>query len=175
MTRGGLILNALSIFIIAFVMFLYNKSTEKKIAYVKTTELYDGFQMKKELETKYVNVEKARKNILDSLELELKLMSKKLDSQAKPEERLVNEFEGKKENYFMKKKQWEEDNTAMANQYTQQIMKQINQYVDAYGKEKHYTYILGADGSGVILQADESLNLTQDILKYINLKYKGLN
>ncbi len=173
MTKTGIIVNIIMVTVVALGTFFYFKSAEKRIAYVKITKLYDEFVMKKELSGKYENIQKTRQNFLDSLELELRLIGKKIENTDKPDQGTIAEFESRKENYLMKKKQFEEDNTATVNQYTEQIMKQLNQYVEVYGKEQHYTYILGADGSGVIMHADESLDITDELVKYVNLKYKG--
>ena len=172
MAKGFIISNIIGIVIAGVLVAVYFKSTEKRMAFVKIGKVYDEFQMKKDLETKYTTVDKTRKNLMDSLELDLKLLSNKLE-QGSRDQNLMLEFETKKQNYLLKKKQFEEDNNAMASQYTQQIMKQLNTYVGDYGKEKKFTYILGAEGSGVIMHADPSEDITEDVILYVNSKYKG--
>src|ERR1700739_2741498 len=122
MTKGGLVLNGASIIVIVFCMFFYNKSTEKKIAYVKIQKLYDEFQMKKDLETKFKTTEKVRKNLMDNLAVD------------------------------------------------RNLIKRLNTYAQNYGTEHNYTYILGSDESGIIMQADQKLDITNEVLTYINSK-----
>lgn len=164
---GGLV-------VLGFIMVTgYSSMDKKKIVYIKTGELYAGFEMKKELENTYLTVQKGRKHQLDSLELELKILNKRFDVEGEKKE-LVNIFEVKRENYLLKKQQFEQDNAQMQQQYTANIQKQLNQYVSDYGKENECDYILGADGSGSIMFAKETDDITKEVLIFINNKYKGV-
>lgn len=153
-------------------------SNQPKVAYVNLGKVYNDFEMKKELEKKITTVQDFRKKTLDSLELSLNIMSRTLQNFDKTgnkkgiEERMP-EFQMRREEYFAKQKSFEEDNQAMTTQYTEQIWKQINQYVKDYGKEKGYTYVLGADGTGAVMYAEEKNEVTEEVLAYINQKYKG--
>ena len=49
-----------------------------KCAWIEISKVYSEFDMKKELEAKYGNVEQMRKTILDSLELQLNMLSKRI-------------------------------------------------------------------------------------------------
>jgi outer membrane protein len=161
------------IFLSFIVFFIYTNTTKRKIVYVKLGNLYDDFEMKKELEATYLNVQKARKEQLDSLELELKLLNNTLDAQGEKKE-LVQVFEIKKENYLLKKKQFSEDDALMQQQYSDKIRKQLNQYVTDYGKENKCDYIFGAEGSGVLMYAKEDDDRTAEVLIYVNNKFKGV-
>jgi outer membrane protein len=151
---------------------VYIKVTEKKSAFVNVGELYNEFDMKKELENTYLTVQKGRKNQLDSMELELRLLSSQLNTRVTKE---VNEvFEMKRENYLVRQQQFTEDDQQMQEQYTEKIRKQLNQYVSDFGKESDYDLILGAEGSGAVMFAREENNITKEVLAYINSKYKGV-
>ena len=152
----------------------YVKSSLPKTAYMDVKKVYNEFTLKKELESKLTNVEQTRKTILDSLELQLKVLSKQLEVLTKRDEQKENIFSAKREEYLVKKKQFDEDNQAMTQQYSEQIMKQLNQYVQDYGKTNGYTYIHGADGNGSMMYADDKHNITDEVTKFINEKYKGI-
>ena len=152
--------------------------SQPSVAYVNLTKAYNDFEMKKELEKKLTTVQDFRKKTLDSLELSLNIMSRTLQNfeqsgNKKGIEERMPEFEVRRQEYFSKQKSFEEDNQAMTNQYTEQIWKQINQYVKDYGKDKGYTYILGADGTGAVMNAEEKHEITDDVISYINERYKG--
>jgi hypothetical protein len=53
------------------------KQNSKKIGYVNNSFIYDGFKLKKELETKYNNVQLARQNLLDSIKFKIQYISLK--------------------------------------------------------------------------------------------------
>lgn len=54
---------------------------------------------------------------------------------------------------------------------TQAVLAEINAYIKQYGKEKHYTFILGATESGNIVYAADGTDITDDVLKGLNAQY----
>ena len=56
---------------------------------------------------------------------------------------------------------------------TQSVLDQMNVFIKTYGKENHYKMILSTSQYGNIAYADESLDLTQEVLSALNKKYKG--
>jgi outer membrane protein len=48
----------------------------------------------------------------------------------------------------------------------------VKKEISAYGKAHGYTYILGGGEGGSVLYGDGSKDLTTDILKLLNDKYK---
>jgi outer membrane protein len=54
---------------------------------------------------------------------------------------------------------------------TQTAVNRINEYLSVYGKENRHTIILGATGTGNILYADESIDITDEILKGLQEEY----
>jgi outer membrane protein len=169
--KNGVIIGLVIFGLIGLVV--YVKWNTKKIIYVKVDTLYADFEMKKELENTYITVQKGRKNQLDSLELELKLMNKQINIEGEKKE-LVSVFEARREAYLLKKQQFEQDDALMQEQFTTKIRKQLNQYVTDYGKENNCDYILGAEGSGALMYAKDNDDVTKEVLVYINNKYKGV-
>lgn len=170
--KKDIVLLLLAIIVSFSLQFLYQKASAEKNAYVNVKTLYNEFDMKKDLESNFMNVGKIRQAQLDSMELELKLMNRKME-ESPMDGKLVDIFETKKETFFMRKQQFEEDNARLQNTYSTDIMKQLNQYVADYGKENNYTYIYGAEGSGTLMYAAEVKDITTEVKNYINQKYKG--
>lgn len=54
---------------------------------------------------------------------------------------------------------------------TQTVINDINDYIKEYGKKKGYKIIFGASGGGNIMYADESTDLTAEVLKGLNGEY----
>jgi outer membrane protein len=162
----------LTLMVVGFIViyFLLHKQTTK-LAYVDLATVYDEFPMKKELEAKLMNVQNARKNILDSLQIQLNAMSMSIKSEKEVE--AIQRFQIKKQEYLLKQKRFEEDNQTTTQNYSAQIWKQINQYVKDYGKNEGYTFILGTDGTGTIMYGAEEKDITKEVSKYVNEKYSG--
>jgi outer membrane protein len=150
---------------------IYVKKGAPKIAYVELESVYNDFELKKELEVKITTVQNLRKNILDSLKLQLSALSNRYS--VKKDEQTAREFEARKQEYYQKEKEFTENNTRTSKSYTDQIWKQLNQYAKDYGKEQGYTYILGYDGQGALLYGQDAVNVTDAMKKYVNIRYKG--
>lgn len=151
----------------------FRSEDKPKTAYIEIATVYEEFKMKKELEGKFSNVEMFRKSFLDSLELNLNMLNAEYEQTKSEEVKL--EFLQKKQEYLGTKRQFDEDNAAVSQQYTEQIFNQLNMYITEYGKEHGYQYIFGAEGSGSIMYANDSENITEEISTYVNEQYKGLN
>lgn len=80
--------------------------SEKKVGFVKTQQVFSGFNYKKELENNLKAVSTKRKNILDSMELQLNILSKQLNLEKNKDSKMMAEFEAKKELYFKKKEKF---------------------------------------------------------------------
>ena len=153
------------------INFVFRKDC-KKTGYVKLIEIYDQFELKNELSQKLIGTESARKKILDSMEFELKALQLRIEKNNTDKANL-GKFELGKESYLYKKEEFESANQELSNSYNTQIWNQINQYVIDYGKENGYNYIFGTDGSGSIMYGEENMDITKEVVAYINNKYKG--
>ena len=151
--------------------FLIIKSGEHKLGYVEIETVYNEFPLKKELESKLANVQQARKNILDSLKIQLNAISQSIKSEKEVEK--LQFFQIKKQEYLLKQQNFEEDNQAAMQSYSEQVWKQINQYVKDYGKENNYIYIFGTDGTGAIMFASDTEDITTEMSTYVNERHKG--
>lgn len=147
--------------------------TQPKIVYVDSAKLYTEFELTKELSSKMENTFGIRKQMLDSLEIEVYSLSRQIEAEEGKNKERIALFEMKRAEYTMKKQQFEEDNQLQSQQYNEQITKQFNQYMNDFGKEKGYDVILGATGDGGIMYANETIDVTEDALKFINEKYNG--
>ncbi len=147
----------------------------KPVAWVDLPKLFNDFEYKKELEKNYIKSEEARKKILDSLELDLQVMYKGFEGKKNVSDEGKAQFQVKRENYLRKREQFEQDNAQMKSEFNAQIYKQLSQYAKDYGKEQGYAIVLGAEGSGTILYGDETNCVTEQLLVYINNKYKGIS
>ncbi len=156
---------------------IYQYSSRPNIACVQLGKVYDEFEMKKQLEGKYKNISNARKVQLDSLELHLKALSNIIVSMNEKDplrQEKINEFEYKKQDYLQKKKTFGEDNQQTSKMYEEEVWKQLNQYITDYGKEKGYTCVLGANGTGAVMYIQQSSDVTDAVITYVNNKFKGL-
>jgi outer membrane protein len=72
-----------------------------------------------------------------------------------------------------KYREFDDLNQKQAEDYQKQILLQINTYVKEFGKLNKYQYILGANGEGTLMYADESKDISAEVLQFINNRYEG--
>lgn len=166
------IIIAFLIVLVGFLAYIALKPSNK-IVWINTTTVFNEFVLKKELESKFTLVEMERKRLIDSLELELNVLSKTFQSQGKVNNDDMKKFQSKREYFLLKKEQFEADNENMRESYNQQIYTQLNQYVKDFGTTNGYEYVLGAEGSGAVMFAVEKNDVTKEVISFINKKYKG--
>ncbi|MGY0408627.1 MAG: OmpH family outer membrane protein, partial [Polaribacter sp.] len=105
---------------------------------------------------------------------ELKDYEKNRSKYSKKELALKQELLGNKQqqinNYqkAIQKQVQKEDKKA-----TQTVINDINDFVKEYGKKKGYKIIFGASGSGNIMYADETSDLTKIVLEGLNKEFEG--
>jgi outer membrane protein len=146
-----------------------------KTAYVDLGKVYSEFTLKKELEGKLQQVQLTRKSQLDSLELDLNVLVKNIQSNEEKAALLQGDFQVKRQQYALKSQSIDEEASRLTQTYDDQIWKQLNQYIREFGKSNSYQYIFGAEGSGALMYADDSDNITEQMVAYVNNRYKGLD
>jgi outer membrane protein len=165
-----------NIFVLLFLSVLVSCSTENKpdkknIVYLDNVRLYNEFDLTKELQTKITESSRAQKNNLDSLELELVSKAKKLEMTKSKNVIEIRDFELKREEFIMRKQKFEQDQEQLTADYNNQIVSQINQYVKEFGKENAYDVIIGSNGDGTVMYGKEEMDITEEVLNFINQKY----
>jgi outer membrane protein len=144
-----------------------------KTGYVLSQRVFNEFKLKKDLEKKLAVYQKKQQKELDSLKLEVQLKYSELRQKKVRQGTEISEYTQKEQQFLLKEKQTVEEYETLSDQYTQQIWKQVNQYIKEYGQEKSYKYIFGAKGEGDLMYAEERENITDEVLNYINAKYEG--
>lgn len=156
-----------------FSWFIYDSMHKPKTGFIFIEEVFNGFLLKKELQGKYEKVTNSKKKILDSLEMSLKLMVADLDQEKQPEREKLVRFNVLKEDFYKKKEAFIQENQALSKQYDNQIILQMSQYVADYGKQNGYSFIYGNDGNGSLMYAEDTKNISKEVLQYVNSKYSG--
>lgn len=151
---------------------LFSLFNKPKTAYVDTVKVYNSFEMKIELEKKLEETKNARARILDSLLNEVETVVGYL-RQHENDKEAENKYEFLRQQYLNKEQQFDEDNRALAQQYTDQVWNQLNQYVKDFGVNQNYEYIYGTAGQGNLMYAKEQLEISDELLKYVNERYQG--
>ena len=179
MSKKLIVLIALSVSIVAC-----NKTEEPKAvkefktAYVDTSELMKEYTATKDLDAKYKakGAEKGRQ-----LEAEInrfKQEAKNFQSQAQANGQAWAQQKGAE--LQRREQQLAQAQQMLAQQLQQEggtemdsLISNVKRTIKAYGKEKGYSYIYGTgDSNASVLYAEDKYDVTKDIIKILNDKYK---
>lgn len=147
---------------------------KNKTAYINTEAVYNSFEMKNQLEKELKKTSGIRQHILDSMRLQLDMISMRLqDRPAGKDSALSKTFRAMRENYFQRQEEYRQADEAQAKEYTDQVWTQLNAYIKEYGTNHGYQYIFGANGDGALMFADDAVNITDDLQAFVNQRFKG--
>ncbi len=143
--------------------------TKKNIVFIDNGKVFSEYKMTKETDKEVLEIEKGKKQILDSL---IDVLKKNEAGIIKIEPKQLEFF---KQEYLYKSKQFNDELNNIRQQNIEKIWKQVNLYVKDFAKENNYSVVLGANGQGALMYAEESINVTDRVIKFINDKYENKN
>lgn len=153
---------------------LWISAERVNIVYVDNQRLFDGFQMKKELEQQLISTKGQGTGIADSLKIELMGMESSYSSIAKEKQELFQkEFMAKRNQWLSLTQQIEAADKELESTFTSQIWNQLNQYVQDYGEQENIDMIIGANGDGSLMYSKNDMDITDELITYINKRYDG--
>lgn len=158
------------------VVAIYMSKSSSQLVYVDVNKLIEGYSRTKVAKAEFEKKANVMKANVDSLvgnwQKELKNYEKERTSLSPKELKLKQELLGNKQQQIngyqeaIQKKIQEEDK-----KMTQTVINDINDYIKEYGKKHSHKIIFGASGGGNIMYADESSDLTEEVLKGLNAEY----
>lgn len=148
-----------------------------KKAYVNTGIIMEKYQGMIDARKKYEEQSHVWQANIDTMGNELQASLKKYE---KDQAGMTARERGLAEDLLKnKQQQMMQYQQALKNQAQQEqsklsdgAIKQINAYLERYGKDNHYTIIFGTT-SGNIVYADKSIDLTDVVLEGLNKEYNG--
>lgn len=151
---------------------------EVKTAYVDTSELMKEYTEAKDLEAKYKAQAQEKGRQLEAEINRFKQEASNFQSQAQAN---GQEWAQKKGAELQKREQQlGYAQQALSQQLQMESGKEmdslvsgVKKFIKAYGKEKGYAYIYGTGDAASILYAEDKFDITKDIIKALNEKYKA--
>ena len=166
---------------IAFSIISCNKTAEvasTKTAYVDTSKLMSEYTEAKDIEAKY----KAKSQEM-SKELEAEIATFKAEAASFQKNAQLNGqawAQQKGAELQKREQQLQYAEQAMGQQLQQEsgvevdsVVSNVKKFIKSYGKEKGYAYIYGTGEAATILYAEDKYDITKEIIKLLNDKYKS--
>lgn len=129
------------------------------VYYVDNVKLFDGFTMTKQMKSIGEKEFNKKKKEVDSL---YTLLQNPTTSNKSTTEIFIN-----------KREKLEKFNQEYAINEVEKIWSRINVYSNDFSKEKGYTIVIGSDNKRNVLFASKQIDITNDLLAYMNNKYEG--
>lgn len=136
---------------------------EKKIVYVDNSKLFDGFTMTKEMKRAGEKEFNTRKKGLDLLYSKLQFKSI-----------LEEDKKSIMQQFIRGKEELEQFNQSFATVESSKIWSRIHGYTADFSQENKYQLIIGSQNKQAVLFADENVDVTNELLTYLNKKYEGI-
>jgi outer membrane protein len=177
MSKKVLLIIAISISVVAC-----NKTTEEvkevKSAYIDTSELMKEYTEAKDLEAKYKAQSEEKGRQLEAEINRFKQDAANFQSQAQAN---GQEWAQKRGAELQKREQQlGYAQQALAQQLQQasgaemdSLVSGVKKFIKDYGKQKGYDYIYGTGDAASVLYAKDKYDITKDIIKALNEKYKS--
>lgn len=151
-------------------------NAKKQVVYIDVNELMSEYKGMKAAQKEYEASSKEWQSNVDTLIAqftdELKLYEKERAAMSKKERELKEEILRTKQqqvsNYQEAIQRKSADEETKLNQ---KVYNEVNQFVKSFGKQHAYEMILGANGSGNILYAEEYTDITPLVIEGLNKEY----
>lgn len=137
-------------------------SDRQAIIVVDVIKVFNDFEMKKELEAKVDVKFKEFTNQIDSTKALLEYAVQQNDSGRM---KAINYQLGLMQQDAQRALEISNKNI------NEQVWKRLNPLIDAFGKEKGYKLIIGANGMGNVLYRKEYIDKTTDVIHFVNNAY----
>lgn len=135
----------------------------RKTAVVDAVKLFNGYNMKKDLEGQVKGKLEFLSKQMDSVQNKWRMVSaaKEQDSA-----KMLSTI------YGMLKQKLQDEYTQSNKMINTEVWKRLNPLIESYGKKHGLHLIIGANGMGTVLYEDNYYDMTDDLIKYVNSKYE---
>lgn len=175
-SKKALVLIALSISIVAC-----NKPVEAvkevKTAYVDTSELMKEYIEAKDLEAKYKAKSEEKGKQLEAEINRFKQEAANFQAQAQANgqawaQQKGAELQKREQQLGYAQQALSQELQVESGKEMDSLVSGVKKFIKAYGKEKGYAYIYGTGDAASILYAEDKFDITKEIIKALNDKYK---
>ena len=176
-SKKALVLIALSISIVGC-----NKPAvavkEVKTAYVDTSELMKEYTEARDLEAKYKAKSEEKGKQIEAEINRFKQEAANFQAQAQANgqawaQQKGAELQKREQQLSYAQQALSQELQAESGKEMDSLVSGVKKFIKAYGKEKGYAYIYGTGDAASILYAEDKFDITKEIIKSLNDKYKA--
>lgn len=173
-----------SLLILGFALTLFScnetseSSSDFKTAYVDTQKLVEGFEEIKDLDSRRKVKTEEMGRELDEKAQQLRLDAASFQEEARAKgaqwaQMRGQELQKRERDLGMMQETMIKQLQDEFGTQNDSIVSRMKRHIKEYGKKKGYDYIYGTGDAATVLYAKDGYEITDDILKELNDKYKG--
>ncbi len=164
-------------FVFAFALLCAVACQQDKVGFVDNVTLMDKYQEKIDIGTSYKtkteSLNKKRDSVSQAFQVEAQAFQTKAQSMPQNEAQEEYGMLQQRGQLMGQQLQQEEQQLQLQGQTEMDsLVSKVKAEIKAYGKANGYTFILGGGDGGGVLYGKKSKDLTEEILKILNGKYK---
>ena len=169
--------NSIGKIVVAIGIIGLTSCQQSKIGYVDNVKLMDEYQEKIDVEAdfkvKLDALTKRRDSISQAFQAEAQAFQAEAEklSQKKAQEQ-YGQMQQRGQMIGQQLQQEDQKLQAVGQTEMDSIVSKVKKEVQAYGKANGYSYVLGGGDGGSVLYGDDTNDITDEILKILNDKYK---
>lgn len=162
---------------ISLFVFSCQKTDNNKTAYIDTLELLKNYDEAKDLDAKYkAKAELMGGDLKKEIELfQLQAASFQADAKAKGAawaQKRGTELQKKEQQLTYAQQAIQQQLQEESGKEMDSLKSNLKKFIKEYGKKNAYTYIYGTGEVATVLYAEDKLDITKEITKLLNEKYK---
>lgn len=155
-----------------------SKAKEFKTAYVDTSKLLEEYTEAKDIEAKYKSKSDVMGKELEAEVARFKVEASNFQKNAQAKGQAWAQENGARLQKKEQELRYAQDSMLQQLQHESgaemdSLVKSVKKFIKDYGKEKGYDYIYGTGEAVSILYAKEQYDITSEIVKKLNEKYKA--
>lgn len=152
-------------------------SCQNKVMFVDNSKLLNDYKEKQDLEAELQKKIDVYSKKRDSISMAFQIEAQNFEKQSKS---LAPAVAQQKYSELMQKSQFLQEQLMREERMIQEesrtkmdtLLTKVKKFVNKFGKEKGYTYILGANDGGSVLYGQDSQDITSEVVKALNENYK---
>ena len=155
---------------------LYNGNSNPKIAYVQSQDLIYGYEGTKHIQRQLEAQRQQLQSNLDTLSFDFQKALNRFEqelpnlTEAQVQQRRQS-LAAQQESSMKYAQSVEEQSKREETELMEGVLNQVNAMAIEYGKEHGYSIIFGTTTSGNILHGEQGMNITDELLTYMNNNY----
>lgn len=161
--------------LIITVLFSIISCNQNKIAVVDNQKLFLEFIMTKELQKELEDYSKQSTSDLEKIKHQILILENRIDSiDIKEQGSITSRLSYLMEVFEQRSEIYQDSTVAMVNRSDLKIWRRIHEYTNQYAKANGIDLIIKNKDEFDLLYSNGNMDITEDLIPFINRKYEGL-